>query len=95
MKLRFALPVAALVAGAIALSSGSAGADPSGICPDHFSPTIIVFNPDWASKDHNGNFIVCHKDVPGQGDPTKDDRGIITGGLDDNNMNNFDDDFGP
>jgi hypothetical protein len=93
MKLRFALPVAAVAAAAIALSSGSAGADPSGICPDHFSPTIIVFNPDWASKDHNGNFIVCHKDVPGQGDPTKDDHGFIIQQIDDPNDANWTDDL--
>jgi hypothetical protein len=93
MKLRFALPVAAVAAAAIALSSGSAGADTAGICPDHFSPTIIVFNPDWASKDHNGNFIVCHKDVPGAGDPTKDDHGFIIQTIDDPNDANWTDDL--
>jgi hypothetical protein len=91
---RILLPAAA-VAAAVALPT-SASADPTGMCPDHFTPTFIFAAPPGAEqKDHNGNLIVCHKDVPGQGDPTKDDRGIITGGLDDNNLNNFDDDFGP
>jgi hypothetical protein len=92
MKLRFVLPVA-LIGAAIAMPLG-ADADPSGICPDHFTPTIVVFQPEWAEKDHNGNFIVCHKDVPGQGDPTKDDNGFIIETLEDPNETNWIDDPG-
>jgi hypothetical protein len=95
MKLdpRFVLPAAAIAA-AVALPS-SASADPTGMCPDHFQPTLIIAAPPGAAdKDRNGNFIVCHKDVPGQGDPTKDDRGIIIGGLNDDDLGNYDDDLG-
>jgi hypothetical protein len=92
MKLRFVLPAAAAAVTAAIALPGGAGADPSGICPDHFSPTIIVFQPDWAEKDHNGNFIVCHKDVPGQGDPTKDDHGFIIEELTDPDPGNWIDD---
>jgi hypothetical protein len=89
MKLdpRILLP-AALAAGALALPS-SVGADPTGQCPDHFTLTVVVANPDWASKDRNGDFLVCHKDVPGQGDPTKDNNGVNISHIDDANPDNW------
>jgi hypothetical protein len=68
---------AALAAAALALPSGAAAdhttiGDPLDQCPDHFVPVLVIFAPD-PSKDRNGNLIVCHKETPGQGDPTKDD----------------------
>jgi hypothetical protein len=63
----------------------------TGACPDHFTPTLVILAPD-PEKDKNGNFIVCHKDTPGQGDPTKDDHGVIVDGLDDPDVDNWDDD---
>jgi hypothetical protein len=77
MKLdpRILIP-AVLAAGALALPSGASAdhsfGDPLDQCPDHFVPVLVIFAPD-PSKDRNENFIVCHKEVPGQGDPTKDD----------------------
>lgn len=66
---------AALAAGALALPSGASAqaGDPLDMCPDHFEPFPVLFSPD-PEKDRNGNLIVCHKDVPGNGDPTKDDN---------------------
>jgi hypothetical protein len=70
---------AALIAGAVALPSGASGQvgddpnDPLDQCPDHFVPTAVILAPD-PSKDRNENFIVCHKETPGMGDPTKDDN---------------------
>jgi hypothetical protein len=95
MKLdpRILLPAAA-VAAAVALPT-TASADPTGMCPDHFTPTFVIVAPSGADRDKNGNLIVCHKDVPGQGDPTKDDRGIIIGGLTDTDPTNFEDDLTP
>ena len=74
MKLRFVLP-AALAVGALALPS-AASADPP-VCPDHYELTPTISNPDYASYDDNGDFLVCHKDVPGNGDPTKDENLIV------------------
>lgn len=93
MKLdpRLVVP-AALAAAAVALPT-SASADPTGMCPDHFSPASTFFNGDWASRDKNGNFVVCHKDVPGQGDPTKDDRGVIVAPINDPNPDDWTDDL--
>jgi hypothetical protein len=94
MKLdpRIVLPAAA-VAAALAIPSSAAATPP--VCPDHFSPTFTIVNPNGADKDHNGNLIVCHKDVPGQGDPTKDDHGFITSFIDDTDPNNWADDVTP
>jgi hypothetical protein len=92
MKLRFALPAALAVGAALAIPSG-ASADPPNPCPDHFTPTFIIFGPpDAADKDHNNNGIVCHKDTPGQGDPTKDDNGFIISFIDDPDPTNWADD---
>ena len=92
MKLRSTLP-AALAIGALALPS-AASADPP-VCPDHFEPVIVVVNPDWIEKDQNGNFLVCHKETPGNGDPTKDDNGVITSFIDDPDPDNWTDDLLP
>jgi hypothetical protein len=92
MKLRTLLP-AAVAVGALAIPS-AASADPP-VCPDHFEPTLVIANPDWISKDENGNFIVCHKETPGNGDPTKDDNGIITSFIDDPDPDNWADDILP
>jgi hypothetical protein len=83
---------AALALGALALPAASS-ADPTGMCPDHFTPTATFANPNYASKDNNGDFIVCHKDVPGQGDPTKDNRGVIISAISDTNPDNWQDDL--
>jgi hypothetical protein len=100
MKLdpRFVLP-AALAVGALALPS-AASADPPPwsnghppVCPDHYTLTATIANPDWESKDVNGNFLVCHKDVPGNGDPTKDENGIITSFVNDPDPDNWTDDI--
>lgn len=91
MKLRFAVPAALAVAGALALPSG-ASADPAQ-CPDHFTPTFIFIQPDAAGKDKNGNLVVCHKDTPGNGDPTKDDHGFITQTINDPNPDDWADDI--
>ena len=95
MKLdpRLVLP-AALAAGALALPS-TAGADPTGQCPDHFSPTFVILQPDAQGRDRNGNGVVCHKDVPGQGDPTKDDHGFIVVPISDPNPDDWSDDILP
>jgi hypothetical protein len=92
MKLdpRLVVP-AALVAAAVAAPS-TASADPAFVCPDHFEPTLVILAPD-PSKDNNENFIVCHKETPGQGDPTKDDTGVIIGGLSDPDPDNWTDDL--
>jgi hypothetical protein len=93
LDLRLVLP-AALAAGALALPS-TAGADSTGTCPDHFTPTFLFLQPDAAGKDKNGNLVVCHKDVPGQGDPTKDDNGFITSRINDPNPDDWADDLAP
>jgi hypothetical protein len=90
MKLdpRIVVP-AALAAVAVALPSGASAHHR--VCPPGWTPTLVILAPD-PGKDRNGNFIVCHKDTPGQGDPTKDDHGVITGGLTDPDPLNWDDD---
>lgn len=93
MKLRFALPAALAVAALAALPSAASANPP--VCPDHYEATFIIANPDYASEDRNGNFIVCHKDVPGNGDPTKDDNDIITSFINDPNPLNWTDDLLP
>jgi hypothetical protein len=92
MKLdpRIVLP-AALAVGALALPSAASANPP--VCPDHYTLTATIANPDYESKDENGNFLVCHKDVPGQGDPTKDENGIITSFVNDPNPDNWTDDI--
>ena len=92
MKLRTLLP-AAVAVGALAIPS-AASADPP-VCPDHFEPTFIIANPDWVAKDENHNLIVCHKETPGNGDPTKDDNGVITSFIDDPDPDNWTDDVLP
>jgi hypothetical protein len=94
MKLRFMLPAAA-VAAAVAIPS-SASADPTGTCPDHFVPTFVIIQPDAADKDRNTNGVVCHKETPGNGDPTKDDRdpnGFIIQTISDPDPENWADDL--
>ena len=94
MKLdpRIVLP-AALAAAALAIPT-SASADPP-VCPDHFTPTFIIFGPpDASDKDKNNNGVVCHKDVPGQGDPTKDDNGFIISFINDTTPDDWADDAG-
>jgi hypothetical protein len=92
MKLRFVLP-AALAAGALALPS-AASADPP-VCPGGFDLTATFANPNWADADENGNFLVCHKETPGNGDPTKDDKGVIISFIDDPDPDNWTDDILP
>jgi hypothetical protein len=87
MKLRFLLP-AAVATAALAVPT-TVGADPTGQCPDHFVLTVVVANPDWADRDRNGDFLVCHKETPGNGDPTKDNRGVIISHIDDPNPDNW------
>ena len=94
MKKLYALLPAAAIAAAIILPATSATADSTGMCPDHFEPTLVVLQPGAEGRDHNNNLIVCHKDVPGQGDPTKDDRGVIISTLPDQDPANYSDDAG-
>jgi hypothetical protein len=94
MKLRILLPVAAVAVTAAVAIPGPANADSTGMCPDHFQPTLVLVQPGADGKDRNNNLIVCHKDVPGQGDPTKDDRGVIISQLPDQDPANYDDDAG-
>ena len=50
------------VGGLAALAQPPAvSADPTSACPDHFVPVPVVFLPDGAKKDRNGDFIVCGK----------------------------------
>lgn len=91
MKLdpRIVVP-AALAAAAVALPTGATAHHRQ--CPPGWTPALVFFSPD-PERDRNGNFIVCHKDTPGQGDPTKDDHGVIVAGLDDANPDHYDDDI--
>jgi hypothetical protein len=44
-------------------------------CPDHYQPTFVFLNPQYADDDKNGNLIVCAKMPPGNGhENSKDDR---------------------
>src|SRR3712207_6134627 len=64
---RMRRPITALVVVAVSacagLTTGTAAADPLGICPDDMVPAHESSVPSGSHKDHNHNDLVCVKPV--------------------------------
>jgi hypothetical protein len=72
MRARVTLAATLLAATLIAPASPVAAAQYT--CPDGMMPVPVIFDPDLAKKDRNGNFIVCVKYQDGDTKGGPDDR---------------------